>query len=131
MPAVDTTDFTTAAWRKLPVNALAGFMVLSGRRSAMFRRDDDRIVALHRRMPGGGALVPDSMTTSSTKWSASVGPAGMGTSMLADRAAHQPLEMGFAQWGDRPQGPAPHGAWPPRSATCWCRCWRSPATVPG
>lgn len=40
-------DFTTAAWRKLLVNALAGFMVLSGRRSAMFRRDD--VAALSRR----------------------------------------------------------------------------------
>ena len=33
-------DFTTAAWRKLLVNALAGLMVLTGRRSGMFRRDD-------------------------------------------------------------------------------------------
>jgi 2-dehydropantoate 2-reductase len=33
-------DFTTAAWRKLLVNALSGLMVLTGRRSAMFRRDD-------------------------------------------------------------------------------------------
>ena len=40
------TDFTTEAWRKLLVNALAGFMVLTGRRSGMFRRDD--IAALSR-----------------------------------------------------------------------------------
>ena len=40
-------DFTTAAWRKLLVNALAGFMALSGRRSGMFRRDD--VAALSRR----------------------------------------------------------------------------------
>ncbi len=40
-------DFTTAAWRKLLVNALAGLMVLTGRRSGMFRRDD--LAALARR----------------------------------------------------------------------------------
>src|SRR5947209_14226739 len=33
-------DFVTAAWRKLLVNAVAGLMVLTGRRSGMFRRDD-------------------------------------------------------------------------------------------
>lgn len=40
-------DFTTAAWRKLLVNALAGLMVLTGRSSGMFRRDD--VAALARR----------------------------------------------------------------------------------
>src|ERR1700727_2155952 len=33
-------DFVTAAWRKLLVNAVAGLMVLTGRRAGMFRRDD-------------------------------------------------------------------------------------------
>ena len=40
-------DFITAAWRKLLTNALAGFMVLSRRRSGMFRRDD--VAELSRR----------------------------------------------------------------------------------
>ncbi|RAV15662.1 2-dehydropantoate 2-reductase [Mycolicibacterium sp. GF69] len=33
-------NFISAAWHKLLVNAVVGFMVLSGRRSGMFRRDD-------------------------------------------------------------------------------------------
>ena len=33
-------DFTTDAWRKLLTNAVAGLMVLTGRKSGMFRRDD-------------------------------------------------------------------------------------------
>ena len=47
-------DIVTAAWRKLLTNALAGLMVLSGRRSGMFRRDDvARAVApVRRRVPG-------------------------------------------------------------------------------
>ncbi len=33
-------DFITAAWHKLLVNAVVGMMVLTGRRSGIFRRDD-------------------------------------------------------------------------------------------
>jgi 2-dehydropantoate 2-reductase len=33
-------DFTTETWRKLLTNAVAGLMVLTGRKSGMFRRDD-------------------------------------------------------------------------------------------
>jgi len=33
-------DFATDAWRKLLTNAVAGLMVLTGRKSGMFRRDD-------------------------------------------------------------------------------------------
>ena len=40
-------DFVTAAWRKLLVNARRRLMVLTGRRSGMFRRDD--VAALSRR----------------------------------------------------------------------------------
>ncbi len=39
-------DFTTEAWRKLCVNAVAGLMVLAGRRAEMFRRPD--VAALAR-----------------------------------------------------------------------------------
>lgn len=35
-----TEDFTTRAWQKLMFNAAGGLMALTGRRSAMFRRDD-------------------------------------------------------------------------------------------
>ncbi len=92
-------DFTTAAWRKLLVNALAGFMVLSdgGRQcsaattSALSRRYVAECLAWRARL-----RVPDSDDdVVDAKWSGScpVGPqAGHGHSMLADRAAHRPLE---------------------------------------
>lgn len=38
-------DFITAAWHKLLTNAAAGLMVLTGRKSGMFRRDDVARVA--------------------------------------------------------------------------------------
>jgi len=38
-------DFVTAAWHKLLTNAVAGLMVLTGRKSGMFRRDDVARVA--------------------------------------------------------------------------------------
>ncbi|MBS4729389.1 oxidoreductase [Mycobacterium sp. SM1] len=90
-------DFTTAAWRKLLVNALAGFMALSGRRSAMFRRDD--VAALARRYAAeclavaraeGARLgddTPDEIVALFRR-----APADMGTSMLTDREARRPLE---------------------------------------
>src|SRR6476659_610899 len=40
-------DFSTAAWRKLLVNSVVGFMVLTVRRAGIFRRDD--VAALGRR----------------------------------------------------------------------------------
>jgi 2-dehydropantoate 2-reductase len=90
-------DFTTAAWRKLLVNALAGFMALSGRRSGMFRRDD--IAALSRRYvaeclavaQAEGARLPDSSVDEMVAMFRSV-PEDMGTSMLADRESHRRLE---------------------------------------
>ena len=39
-------DFTSVAWRKLLQNAVAGFMVLTGRRSGMFTRPDIAELAL-------------------------------------------------------------------------------------
>jgi 2-dehydropantoate 2-reductase len=39
-------DFLSVAWRKLCANALAGLMVLAGRRAGMFRRDDVATLAL-------------------------------------------------------------------------------------
>src|SRR5689334_4184955 len=41
-----STDFTSVAWRKLLQNAVAGLMVLTGRRAGMFRRDDIAGLAL-------------------------------------------------------------------------------------
>ncbi len=90
-------DFVTAAWRKLLVNALAGFMVLTGRRSGMFRRDD--VAALSRRYvaeclavaQAEGARMDDGVVDELVGMFRRA-PEDMGTSMLADRENHRRLE---------------------------------------
>lgn len=90
-------DFVTEAWRKLLVNALADLMVLTGRRSGMFRRDD--IAALSRRYlaeclavaRAEGANLNDDVIDEIVGIFAKA-PADMTTSMLTDRQAHRPLE---------------------------------------
>ncbi|BBX44361.1 oxidoreductase [Mycobacterium cookii] len=90
-------DFVTAAWRKLLVNAVAGLMVLTGRRSGMFRRDD--VAELARRYAGEclevaraeGAQLGDDVADGTVQMFRSA-PTDMGTSMLADREAGRPLE---------------------------------------
>ena len=91
------TDFTTEAWRKLMVNALAGFMVLAGRRSGMFRRDD--VAALARGYlaeclavaRAEGANLGDEVINEMSDMFGHA-PEDLGTSMLFDREAHRPLE---------------------------------------
>jgi 2-dehydropantoate 2-reductase len=90
-------DFTTAAWRKLLVNAVAGLMVLTGRRSGMFSRDD--LAELARRYAGEclevarseGAQLPDDVAAGTVEMFRQA-PTDMGTSMLADREARRPQE---------------------------------------
>lgn len=90
-------DFTTAAWRKLLVNAAAGLMVLSGRRSGMFGRAD--VAALTRRYldeclavaRADGAQLGDETIDEIVDLFARA-PEDMGTSILADRQARRPLE---------------------------------------
>jgi 2-dehydropantoate 2-reductase len=90
-------DFVTAAWRKLLVNALADLMVLTGRRSGMFRRDD--VAALSRRYMAEclavaraeGATFGDDIVDEVVGMFAKA-PEDMTTSMLTDREAHRPLE---------------------------------------
>ena len=90
-------DFTTAAWRKLLVNALADLMVLTGRRSGMFRRDD--VAALSRRYlaeclavaRAEGASLGDEVIDDISDMFAKA-PEDMTTSMLTDREAHRRLE---------------------------------------
>ncbi|WP_197508612.1 oxidoreductase [Mycobacterium sp. 1081908.1] len=90
-------DFITAAWRKLLVNALAGLMVLTGRRSGMFHRDD--VAALSRRYVAeclavaraAGARLPDDVVDELVEMFRK-GPQDMGTSMLFDRENHRRLE---------------------------------------
>lgn len=90
-------DFTTETWRKLLVNALAGFMVLTGRRSGMFRRDD--VAALARRYlteclavaRAEGARLPDAVIDQMAEMFATA-PEDLTTSILTDREARRRLE---------------------------------------
>jgi 2-dehydropantoate 2-reductase len=90
-------DMLTAAWRKLLTNALAGFMALSGRRSGMFRRDD--VAALSRRYVAEclavaraeGARLGDDVVDELVGLFRAA-PEDMGTSILADREQHRPME---------------------------------------
>ena len=95
---VDTDpDFITAAWRKLLTNALAGFMVLSRRRSGMFRRDD--VAALSRSYVAEclavaraeGARLPDEVVDGLVELFRRA-PEDMGTSILADAENHRRME---------------------------------------
>ncbi|OBK20891.1 2-dehydropantoate 2-reductase [Mycobacterium asiaticum] len=90
-------DFVTVNWRKLLVNALAGLMVLTGRRSGMFRRDD--VAELSRRYVAeclavaraeGAQLDADVVDAMVDSFRAV--PEDMGTSILADREQHRRLE---------------------------------------
>jgi 2-dehydropantoate 2-reductase len=90
-------DFVTAAWRKLLVNAVAGLMVLTGRRSGMFRRDDLADLA-HRYAAeclevarAEGAQLADDVAPGTVQMFRQA-PTDMGTSMLADREAGHPQE---------------------------------------
>jgi 2-dehydropantoate 2-reductase len=91
------SDFTTAAWRKLLTNAVVGFMVLTGRRAGIFRRDD--IAALGRRYlaeclavaRAEGAHLRDEVIDEILGMLAT-SPPDITTSMLTDRQANRPLE---------------------------------------
>jgi 2-dehydropantoate 2-reductase len=90
-------DFTSVAWRKLLQNAAAGLMVLSGRRSGMFRREDiaqltrDYLLECLAVARAEGAVLGDEVPQEIVdRFQAS--PADMGTSILADREANRPLE---------------------------------------
>ncbi|OCB57999.1 2-dehydropantoate 2-reductase [Mycobacterium vulneris] len=90
-------DFRTAAWRKLLVNAVVGFMVLADRRAGMFRRDD--VAALARRYVAeclavaraDGADLGDEVVDEIVGMLAAA-PEDLTTSMLTDHQAGRPLE---------------------------------------
>jgi 2-dehydropantoate 2-reductase len=90
-------DFGTAAWHKLLVNAVVGFMVLTGRRSGIFRRDD--VAELGRRYlaeclavaRAEGAQLGDDVIDQIIGMMAQA-PTDLTTSMLTDREANRPLE---------------------------------------
>jgi 2-dehydropantoate 2-reductase len=90
-------DFASSAWHKLLTNAVAGLMVLTGRRSGMFRRDD--IAGLARTYlaeclavaRAEGAKLDDTVIDEIVTMF-SQGPEDLTTSILTDREAGRPLE---------------------------------------
>ena len=96
--SIDTDpDFVTASWHKLLVNAVAGLMVLTGRKSGMFRRDDVAVMARAyvaeclavARAEGAG--LGDEMVDQTVRLFTEV-PEDMTTSILTDREHGSPLE---------------------------------------
>lgn len=92
-----TDDFVTAAWHKLLTNAVSGLMVLTMRRSGMFRRDDvfrlsrtylEECLAVAR---AEGANLGDDVITQILMRLRNA-PPDVATSMLGDREAGKPLE---------------------------------------
>lgn len=92
-----TADFTSVAWRKLLQNAVAGLMVLTGRRSGMFAREDIAALSLGYLREcldvahADGATLNDDAPREILS-AFQTFPADLGTSILADREAGQPLE---------------------------------------
>lgn len=90
-------DFASVAWRKLLLNAVAGLMVLSGRRAGMFARDDIAALALAYAKEclavarAEGATLGDEVAQEIVDGFRR-SPADLGTSILADRQAGRPLE---------------------------------------
>ncbi|MGH3676267.1 MAG: oxidoreductase [Mycobacterium sp.] len=90
-------DFITAAWHKLLVNAVVGLMVLTGRRTGMFHRDD--VTVLARRYlaeclavaRAEGAHLGDDVIDEILDMLGRA-PADMTTSILTDRENNGPLE---------------------------------------
>lgn len=90
-------DFISLAWRKLLQNAVAGLMVLTGRRAGMFSRSDITELALAylreclevARAAGAklGDNVPREIVDGFHRY-----PPDLGSSILADRGANRPLE---------------------------------------
>lgn len=96
--SVDTDpDFITAAWHKLLVNAVFGLMVLSGRRSGMFHRDDvaslarDYLAECLAVARAEGANLGDEVIEETMRLCTGV-PEDMTTSILTDRELGRPLE---------------------------------------
>jgi 2-dehydropantoate 2-reductase len=92
-----TEDFTTETWRKLCSNAVAGLMVLAGRRAGIFRNAD--VAALARGLVAEcltvaraeGAQLPDSIVDTVVAGYVAMS-ADRGSSIVYDREAGRPLE---------------------------------------
>lgn len=92
-----SATFLDDAWRKLLTNAVAGLMVLTGRRAGMFRRDD--VAGLGRAYlaeclavaRAEGANLGDDVIDDTTRLFTDV-PEDLTTSILTDRELGRPLE---------------------------------------
>jgi 2-dehydropantoate 2-reductase len=90
-------DFATHAWRKLAINAVAGLMVLAGRRAVMFRRPDIRTLARALAAEclavarAEGADLPDAVADELVDEFAAY-PEDLGSSILFDAEAGRALE---------------------------------------
>jgi 2-dehydropantoate 2-reductase len=90
-------DFRTSAWHKLLVNAVVAVMVLTGRRTGVFRRED--VAGLGRRYlaeclavaRAESANLGDEVIDEIVDFLAEA-PPDLTTSMLTDREANRPLE---------------------------------------
>jgi 2-dehydropantoate 2-reductase len=99
-PAVQVelvADFTTAAWRKLTTNAIAGVMAASGRRAAIYQRPDVRELALALAQEtlavarAEGAALPEDEAEALVGIFERMDP-DIGSSILFDRLAGRELE---------------------------------------
>ncbi|HGV3493097.1 TPA: oxidoreductase [Klebsiella quasipneumoniae subsp. quasipneumoniae] len=90
-------DFTTVAWRKLLQNAVAGLMVLTGRRAGMFAREEITALGLAylreclQVARAEGAVLSDSVPEEIIAGFHRA-PADLSTSILIDRLHGRPLE---------------------------------------
>ncbi|NUR60128.1 MAG: 2-dehydropantoate 2-reductase [Catenulispora sp.] len=91
------SDFTTAAWRKLTTNAIAGIMAATGRRAAVYHRDDIRELALGLAREtlavarAEGATLPAEEAEALVTMFERMAP-DIGSSILFDRLAGRELE---------------------------------------
>jgi len=92
-----TEDFTSVAWRKLLQNAVAGLMVLTGRRAGMYSRSDIETLSIAYLKEcldvarAEGATLGDEVIQEIVD-AFQRAPADLGTSILADRQAGRSLE---------------------------------------
>ncbi|HBT5891366.1 TPA: oxidoreductase, partial [Klebsiella quasipneumoniae] len=90
-------DFTSVAWRKLLQNAVAGLMVLTGRRAGMFAREEITALGLAylreclQVARAEGAVLSDSVPEEIIAGFHRA-PADLSTSILIDRLHGRPLE---------------------------------------
>ncbi|MFL6114675.1 MAG: 2-dehydropantoate 2-reductase [Catenulispora sp.] len=91
------SDFTTAAWRKLTTNAIAGIMAATGRRAAIYQRPDIRELALGLAREtlavarAEGAALPEQEAEALVGIFERMDP-DIGSSILFDRLAGRELE---------------------------------------